>query len=61
MLGVIGAGSVASLFDAIPKNVRAKSFDLPEGVSEFEALDYFAGLSMKKPHRPCLLFRRRSL
>ncbi|WP_460595270.1 aminomethyl-transferring glycine dehydrogenase subunit GcvPA [Geomonas sp. Red276] len=38
MLEVIGAGSVEELFSAIPKELRAKSFDLPPGVSEFELM-----------------------
>jgi len=38
MLAVIGAGSVEELFSPIPKELRAASFDLPAGVSEFELL-----------------------
>jgi glycine dehydrogenase subunit 1 len=36
MLAVIGAGSVEDLFAPIPQELRAKSFDLPAGMSEFE-------------------------
>ena len=38
MLGVIGAGSVEDLFSPIPQELRAKSFQLPAGMSEFELL-----------------------
>jgi len=38
MLGAIGAGSVEELFSAIPKELRAKSFELPAGMSEFELM-----------------------
>ena len=38
MLAVIGAGSVEDLFSPIPKDLRAKSFELPEGMSEFELM-----------------------
>ena len=36
MLAVIGAKSVEDLFSPIPAQLRAKSFNLPAGVSEFE-------------------------
>jgi len=36
MLAVIGAGSVEELFAPIPGELRAKSFQLPAGMSEFE-------------------------
>jgi glycine dehydrogenase subunit 1 len=38
MLAVIGAPSVEELFSPIPADLRAKSFELPAGVSEFELL-----------------------
>lgn len=38
MLKVIGVGSVEELFAPIPDELRAKSFDLPPGMSEFELL-----------------------
>lgn len=38
MLAVIGAGSVEELFAPIPAGLRAKSFDLPPGMSEFELM-----------------------
>ncbi|MBJ6725393.1 aminomethyl-transferring glycine dehydrogenase subunit GcvPA [Geomesophilobacter sediminis] len=38
MLAVIGVGSVEELFSAIPDKLRAKSFDLPAGLSEFELM-----------------------
>jgi len=39
MLDVIGVGSVSDLFQPIPEDLRAASFDLPPGMSEFEMLD----------------------
>lgn len=36
MLAVIGAGSVEDLFAPIPGELRAQSFNLPPGMSEFE-------------------------
>jgi len=38
MLVVIGAGSVEDLFSPIPEALRAKSFELPAGMSEFELM-----------------------
>ncbi|MBT0665252.1 aminomethyl-transferring glycine dehydrogenase subunit GcvPA [Geobacter pelophilus] len=38
MLAAIGVGSIQELFSPIPAALRAKSFDLPTGVSEFEML-----------------------
>jgi glycine dehydrogenase subunit 1 len=38
MLGVIGARSIDDLFSAIPEDLRAKSFELPPGVSELELM-----------------------
>ena len=45
MLDVIGIKEESNLFDAIPNELRAKSFDLPEGLSEFEVFDNFAALA----------------
>jgi glycine dehydrogenase subunit 1 len=44
MLDVIGAGSVEDLFSPIPADLRAKSFELPAGMSEFELM----GIMRKK-------------
>jgi glycine dehydrogenase subunit 1 len=38
MLAAIGVGSIADLFRPIPKELRARSFDLPPGMSEFEMM-----------------------
>jgi len=43
MLAVIGAGSVEELFAPIPAELRAKSFDLPAGISEFELMQVMRG------------------
>ncbi len=40
MLKVIGVSSVEELFKCIPSNLRPKSFNLPEGKSEFEVFEY---------------------
>ncbi len=47
MLKAIGVKSVDDLFKDISPELRAKSFDLPEGKSEFEVLEYFKKLSAK--------------
>ncbi len=47
MLDVIGAPSVASLFDEIPASLRPKSFDLPEGKSEMDVLARLEELAKK--------------
>ena len=45
MLDVIGVKSVEELFSDIPPELRPKSFDLPAGITENEALKAFNGLS----------------
>jgi glycine dehydrogenase subunit 1 len=45
MLNAIGIGSVEELFTVIPAALRPKSFDLPAGMTENEAVAYFNGLS----------------
>ena len=47
MLDVIGIKEESNLFDAIPDELRAKSFDLPEGLSEFEVFDNFKNFANK--------------
>jgi glycine dehydrogenase subunit 1 len=47
MLAVIGVASVEELFDAIPAHLRAQSFDLPTGMSEFELLQQMHSLAGK--------------
>ncbi|MDA7847871.1 aminomethyl-transferring glycine dehydrogenase subunit GcvPA [Sulfurospirillum sp.] len=47
MLDVIGIKEESNLFDAIPDELRAKSFDLPEGLSEFEVFDNFKNFASK--------------
>jgi len=39
MLSAIGVASVEELFSAIPSELRAKSFNIPPGMSEFETFD----------------------
>ncbi|MEJ2337214.1 MAG: aminomethyl-transferring glycine dehydrogenase subunit GcvPA, partial [Gemmatimonadales bacterium] len=38
MLAAIGVGSIDDLFRPIPEELRARSFDLPPGISEFEMM-----------------------
>ena len=40
MLKVIGVASVEDLFKHIPGELRPKSFNIPEGKSEFEVVEY---------------------
>ena len=47
MLDVIGVGEIGELFDSIPPELRAHSFELPEGMSEFEMLGRMADLAGK--------------
>lgn len=47
MLKTIGVGSMEDLFAQIKKQDRPKSFDLPQGKSEFEVLSHFKNLSRK--------------
>lgn len=47
MLRVIGAASTDALFETIPKDLRAKSFDLPEGLSEWDLTTRLAELARK--------------
>ena len=47
ILSAIGVSSVEALFDAIPKELRAKSFNLPEGMTEYEALANISALAAK--------------
>ncbi|WP_024954566.1 aminomethyl-transferring glycine dehydrogenase subunit GcvPA [Sulfurospirillum arcachonense] len=45
MLAQIGIKEESNLFDAIPSELRAKSFNLSEGLSEFEVLENFHTLA----------------
>jgi glycine dehydrogenase subunit 1 len=47
MLDAIGVSSVADLFTPIPQALRAKSFDLPRGMSEFEMLDKLRAMAAR--------------
>ena len=47
MLEVIGASDIDELFGRIPQELRAKSFNLPDGLSEFEVFEEFKRLSSK--------------
>ncbi|MFH1191691.1 MAG: aminomethyl-transferring glycine dehydrogenase subunit GcvPA, partial [Candidatus Omnitrophota bacterium] len=45
MLKTIGVLSIDDLFKCIPENLRPKSFNLPEGKSEFEVIEHLKLLS----------------
>ena len=45
MLAIIGAASVEELFAPIPPHLRAASFNLPPGMSEFEMLETLKGMA----------------
>jgi glycine dehydrogenase subunit 1 len=45
MLAAIGVKSIDDLFAPIPAHLRAQSFDLPPGMSEFEMLDAMKSLA----------------
>ncbi|WP_458700598.1 aminomethyl-transferring glycine dehydrogenase subunit GcvPA [Sulfurospirillum sp. 1307] len=47
MLDVIGIEKIDDLFEQIPNELRAKSFDLENGLSEFEVFENFKNLSNK--------------
>jgi len=47
MLSAIGVDSIDKLFKDIPKELRPKSFDIPEGKSEFEVIEYLRKLSQR--------------
>ena len=47
MLKTIGVSFVDNLFKDIKPELRAKSFDLPEGKSEFEVIEQMKGLASK--------------
>ncbi len=47
MLDAIGIGCIEDLFSDIKANQRPKSFNLPEGKSEFEVVQYLKNLSEK--------------
>ncbi|MEA5112617.1 MAG: aminomethyl-transferring glycine dehydrogenase subunit GcvPA [Geobacteraceae bacterium] len=47
MLDVIGVRDIADLFAPIPSGLRARAFDLPGGMSEFEMLDDMEALAAR--------------
>lgn len=47
MLKVIGISSIKELFKDIGKDLRAKSFNIPKGKSEFEVIEYMKKLAAK--------------
>ncbi len=47
MLSAIGVRECADLFTGIPEGLRARSFDLPDGMSEFEMLRLMGELAAR--------------
>ncbi len=56
MLARIGAKSIDDLFADIPADMRPKSFNLPEGMSEHQALEAMGRLSGNNPAADCVSF-----
>ncbi|MGB7972187.1 MAG: aminomethyl-transferring glycine dehydrogenase subunit GcvPA [Candidatus Deferrimicrobiaceae bacterium] len=50
MLATIGVGSIDDLFRPIPKELRARSFDLPPGISEFEMMARLQEMAAQNGH-----------
>lgn len=50
MLAVCGVGSIDELFVDIKPHQRPKSFNLPEGMSEFDVYQYLNGLACENAH-----------
>ena len=61
MLDAIGVGSIDELFADIPADLRPKSFDLPAGKTENEAVSVFQRPCAPQQDRLCFLPRRRLL
>lgn len=53
MLSVIGVADIEALFAPIPEELRAKTFNLPPGMSEFETLDRMRSIAGE--NRPDML------
>ncbi len=51
MLAAIGIKDAGELFDVIPPGLGARSFDLPDGMSEFELLDRMKELAEKNARK----------
>ena len=47
MLDAIGVGGVGELFADIPESLRAKQFDLPDGMSEMQVRNHLHRLGEK--------------
>ena len=47
MLKTIGVAGINDLFKDIPENLRPKSFNIPDGKSEFEVMKHLKSLSRK--------------
>ena len=58
MLAAIGVGSIGDLFRPIPKELRARSFDLPPGMSEFEMMARLQEMAGAEPPRRSVRRRR---
>jgi glycine dehydrogenase subunit 1 len=51
MLASLGMDSVEDLFKVIPEDLRAKTWDLPAGLSEPEVTQYMANLAEQNAHK----------
>ena len=47
MLEVIGVENEEAIFDSVPQPLRPKAFEVPEGIDEFSAFEYFKSVAQK--------------
>jgi glycine dehydrogenase subunit 1 len=58
MLAAIGVKQIDDLYDAVPKNYRFPDLDLPQAISEMEAIEELQGMSdanLETVHTTCFL------
>ena len=55
MLDTIGVNSIDDLFDEIPKDILAKNFDIPEGISEMEMMRLMSGRAAEDSNVSCFI------
>jgi len=56
MLKICGVSSIEELFDIIPERLKAKRFDLPDGMSELEVHSYIKAIAGRNfSHLTCFL------
>jgi glycine cleavage system pyridoxal-binding protein P len=58
MLSVIGVASVEELFAPIPAELRAKTFNIPPGISEFETYGRMQAIAVTFKGSVCMVSLR---